>query len=221
MSMEEPWDPAPLPRVDARNGSHVAPPALDVSQLPSFGFGSRSLTWWGTLGLMAIEGTLFALAVVTYFYLRDLAKVWPLNEPPPGLLWGTANTVLLLASLWPNHLAKRAAERLHRQGARIWVAVCLAASLLSLVLRGMEFTTLNCRWYDDAYASVVWILLGLHTTHLVTDTWDTGVLTALVNAGRFESRRHVDIAENALYWVFVVLGWLPIYVVIYWVPRWH
>lgn len=221
MSMEEPWDPAPVPRVDVRNGSHVAPPALDASQLPSFTFGSGSLTWWGTLGLMAIEGTVFALAIVTYFYLRDRAVVWPLNESPPGLLWGTLNTILLVASLVPNHLAKRAAERLDRASARNWLAVCLLASLLSLALRGMEFTTLHCRWYDDAYASAVWVLLSLHTTHLVTDTWDTGVLLALVAGGPFEAKRHVDVAENALYWVFVVLSWLPIYAVIYWVPRWH
>jgi heme/copper-type cytochrome/quinol oxidase subunit 3 len=177
--------------------------------------------WWGTLGLMAIEGTVFALAVVTYFYLRGRAVVWPLNEPPPALLWGTANTILLLASLWPNHLAKRAAERFDLDGVRRWLAVCLLASLLFLVMRGLEFHVLHCRWYDDAYGSAVWLLLGLHTTHLVTDTWDTGVLLALSWSGPFESKRHVDVSENALYWVFVVLSWLPIYAVIYWVPRLH
>ena len=160
-----------------------------MSGLPSFAFGIGSLMWWGTLGLMAIEGTVFALAIVTYFYLRGRATVWPLNEPPPALVWGTANTLLLLASLWPNHLAKRAAERLDRRGVRLWLGVCLLASLVFLVMRGVEFRTLHCRWYDDAYASAVWMLLGLHTTHLVTDTWDTGVLLALAQVGPFEAKR--------------------------------
>ena len=197
----------------------AVPDALDVSELPSFAFGTGSLMWWGTLGLMAIEGTVFALAIVTYFYLRGRATVWPLNEPPPALLWGTANTLLLLVSLWPNHLAKRAAERLDRRSVRLWLGVCLLASLVFLAMRVMEFRTLNCRWYDDAYASAVWMLLGLHTTHLITDTWDTGVLLALAQVGPFEAKRHVDVSENAVYWVFVVLSWLPIYGVIYWAPR--
>ena len=32
-------------------------------------------------------------------------------------------------------------------------------------------------------------------------------------------RRFVDVSENAFYWYFVVLVWLPLYAVIYWVPR--
>jgi heme/copper-type cytochrome/quinol oxidase subunit 3 len=66
---------------------------------------------------------------------------------------------------------------------------------------------------------VVWLLLGLHTTHLVTDTVDTAVLAVLLFTGPFEGKRFVDVSENALYWYFVVLSWLPIYVVIYWAPR--
>src|SRR6195952_4341894 len=130
-------------------GTGAAPAALDVSALPSFAFGTGSLMWWGTLGLMAIEGTVFALAIVTYFYLRGRATVWPLNEPPPALAWGTLNTVLLLDSLWPNHLAKQAAERLDRKGVRRWMSVCLAVSVVFLAIRVLEFRTLHCRWYDD------------------------------------------------------------------------
>jgi heme/copper-type cytochrome/quinol oxidase subunit 3 len=193
--------------------------ALDVARLPSFGFGQRSLMWWGTAGLMAIEGTVFGLAVMSYFYLRSHVAVWPMNEPPPLLAWGSANTLLMLASLWPNQLAKRCAERLELAGARLWMTVCFAMSLGVLWLRWLEFGALNCLWWGDAYASVVWTLMGLHTTHLVTDAWDTGVLVALSFAGPFENKRFVDVSENALYWIFVVLSWLPIYAVVYWVPR--
>ena len=36
----------------------------------------------------------------------------------------------------------------------------------------------------------------------------------------FTGRRLVDTDENALYWRFVWLTWLPIYLLIYWLPRW-
>ena len=48
---------------------------------------------------------------------------------------------------------------------------------------------------------------------------DTGVLTTLMFSGPIEEKRFVDVSENAMYWYFVVLTWLPVYGVIYWAPR--
>ena len=193
--------------------------ALDVRQLPSFDFGVRSLMWWGTAGLMAIESTVFALAIVIYFYLRSHVERWPLTTPPPELLWGTLNTAVLLVSAWPNHLAKRAAERLDRHGVQLWLSVCLGFGFAFLVLRGFELGALNVRWDTDAYGSIVWLLMALHTTHLVTDTWDTTVLDVLFFTGPLEGKRYVDVSENAVYWYFVIASWLPIYAVVYLAPR--
>ena len=193
--------------------------ALDVSHLPSFGFSHRSLMWWGTLGLMAIEGTVFALAVGTYFYLRSFASRWPMEDMPPALLWGTVNTLLLLASLWPAHAAKRAAEALDLKGVRFWLVLTSLFELAVLGVRVLEFQTLNCRWDGSAYGSIVWMILGLHTLHLLTDAWDTLVLTALLHTDNIEGKRFVDVSENSLYWYFVVWSWLPLYAVLYGVPR--
>jgi hypothetical protein len=30
----------------------------------------------------------------------------------------------------------------------------------------------------------------------------------------------MDVYENGDYWYFVVLTWIPIYLVLYWAPRW-
>jgi len=192
---------------------------LDVRCLPSFGFSHSSLMWWGTAGLMAIESTVFAIAIVMYFYLRSQADAWPMSAPPPALAWGTINTVILLLSVVPNHFAKRAAERLDRGGVKLWLTICLAFGFVFLVVRGFELGALNVRWDQSAYGSVVWLLMMLHTTHLVTDAWDTTVLDVLFFTGPLEGRRYVDVSENALYWYFVVLSWLPIYAVVYLAPR--
>ena len=176
--------------------------------------------WWGTAGLMAIESTVFALAIVMYFYLRSHAERWPMSTPPPELLWGTLNTAILLVSAWPNHLAKRAAERLDR-ARRAGLAHGLPRSRRrsSWSCAASSSTALNVRWDTDAYGSIVWLLMALHTTHLVTDTWDTTVLDVLFFTGPLEGKRYVDVSENALYWYFVVLSWLPIYAVVYLAPR--
>jgi cytochrome c oxidase subunit I+III len=195
-------------------------PVLDVSGLPTYAYGHRSILWWGTLAFCLIEATGFALAVMAYFYLRNKAVSWPPNLGPPQLVWGTVNTVLLLASCLPNHWAKKAAEEEDLRRVRIWLLVCLAFGIAFTVVRWFEFPALGVGWDTNAYGSVVWMLLALHTLHIVTDVADTAVLTALMftRYGR-EGKRFVDVSENAFYWYFVVLTWLPIYAVIYLVPR--
>jgi heme/copper-type cytochrome/quinol oxidase subunit 3 len=195
-------------------------PAVDVSRLAPGAFGYRSIMFWGTLGMIFIEGTMFALTIGAYFYLRTRVHNWPpAGTVPPALLWGTVNTLLLIASAIPNELTKRAAERVDLRRVRLWLVVCMIFGTLFNVVRVLEFRSLNVLWSSDAYGSVVWLLLGLHTTHIVTDFLDTGVLAALMFVGPIEERRFVDVAENSLYWYFVVLAWLPIYGVIYWAPR--
>jgi cytochrome c oxidase subunit I+III len=221
MSAAQP--PVPMAPPAARSleteGAVHAGAALDVSALPSYAFGARSLMWWGTLGVMAIEGTVFAMAAVCYFYLRNQADVWPPGVPPPRLAWGTLNTAILLASALPNQWAKQAAHRHDLAGVRRWLLVCIAFAVAFIVVRGFELAALECRWDTNAYGSIVWLLLGLHTTHLVTDFVDTGVLAVLMFTGPLEGKRFADVAENAVYWDFVVLAWIPIYAVIYWAPR--
>jgi heme/copper-type cytochrome/quinol oxidase subunit 3 len=203
----------------AQQRLRIAGAALDVRDLPSYGFSHRSILWWATAGMMAIEGTVFALAIVAYFYLRSHSASWPMNALPPELRWGTLNTLILLVSLAPNEWARRAAEKEDLAGVRIALVLCMLFSIAFLVVRGFEFTTLNCRWDDSAYGSIVWTLLGLHTLHLATDTFDSGVITVLTFVEKMDGKRYVDVSENALYWYFVVLTWLPIYAVIYWAPR--
>jgi heme/copper-type cytochrome/quinol oxidase subunit 3 len=43
---------------------------------------------------------------------------------------------------------------------------------------------LNVSWDANAYGSVVWLLLGLHTTHLITDTIDTACWRCCSSPGR-------------------------------------
>jgi cytochrome c oxidase subunit III len=203
--------------MNARNEPRAE--AIDVSQLPSFAFSHRSPMWWGTLGMMAIEGTVFALAVAVYFYLRSHSDTWPMTALPPDLLWGTLNTAIMVASAIPNHLAKQAGERYDVPGVRLWLIVSLLFGAAFIGVRVMEFAALNVRWDSNAYGSIVWTLLGLHTTHMVTDWLDTVVLAVLFFTGPLEGKRFVDVSENSMYWYFVVWAWIPIYLVIYWGAR--
>ena len=200
------------------NGVSPAAAALDVGMLPTHAFGHRSVMWWATMCMIAIEGMAFALAITSYLYLKGRVPHWPVGAPP-RILWGTVNVVVLVVSAWPNMMARRAAERFDLSGVRLWMAVALAFALAFNVVRFLEFGQLEVRWDTNAYGSVTWFLLGLHTTHVLTDFLDSSVLAAVMFFGRIDENRFVDVSENAMYWNFVVVSWLPIYAVIYLAPR--
>jgi cytochrome c oxidase subunit III len=197
----------------------VSREVIDVGKLPTFAFHHRSIVWWGTMGMIVIEGTMFAILIAAYLFLKGRAPHWPPGQFPPDLLWGTLNTVLLLVSTVPNQLAKRAAERFDLRNVRLWTAAALAIALVFNIVRIFEFRTLNVWWDENAYGSVVWTLLGFHTFHIVTDFVDTTALLVLMFTGPIDESHFVDVAENTMYWYFVVLSWLPIYAVIYLIPR--
>jgi heme/copper-type cytochrome/quinol oxidase subunit 3 len=194
-------------------------PVINVAGLPSYAFGHRSILWWATLGLAAIEGTMFALVITSYLYIKGRNPHWAPGVFPPALAWGTLNTLVLLASLVPNQLAKKASEKLDLRKVQLWLVVCVAFGVAFNVIRIFEFRSLNVWWDTNAYGSVVWALLGFHTTHIVTDLLDTLVLTALMFTGPLEEKRFVDVSENSFYWYFVVISWIPIYALIYFAPR--
>ena len=193
---------------------------LDVSTLPSYAFGPQGLIWWGTTAFMVIEGSMFVMALVAYYFLRTRSAEWPPSAPNPDLTWATVNTILLLASGIPNHMAKHAAEAFDLRKVRVLMLICVAFGLAFLVVRALEFTTLGVSWDSSAYGSIVWFILALHTTHVLTDVVDTAVLTGLMFTGHVEPKRFVDVSDNALYWDFVVLSWLPVYLTLYFAPRW-
>jgi heme/copper-type cytochrome/quinol oxidase subunit 3 len=193
---------------------------LDVSHLSMHGMGTASLTWWGTLGFMLIEGTGFALAIAIYLYLMSIAPHWPIEAPPPDLLPGTIITAMLLASVVPNLILSSWARKQDLQRVKIGLVLMSILGVLPLIVRIFEFPALRIKWDDNAYGSIVWVLLDLHTSHVITDLVDTLVLTGLMFTRHADNpRRFGDVQDNAMYWNFVVIAWIPIYFCLYWVPR--
>ena len=66
----------------ARGETMKAQDMRRVARLPTYVYGSGSMMWWGTMGLMLIEGTVFAITLVVYFYLRSHSPTWPIKRHP-------------------------------------------------------------------------------------------------------------------------------------------
>jgi cytochrome c oxidase subunit 3 len=194
-------------------------PVADLSALPPFTFGVRSPMWWGTLAYVATEGMGFAVAAGAYLYLRFANPQWPLSVPPPNHWPGSAVLVLLLVSLWPNALVDAAARNKDLLRVRRLLIILTLIGALAIAIRFFEFSQLHVRWDTNAYGSIIWLILGLHALHLITDLADTIVLTVLMFTRHGRGKRFSDVSDNAFYWYFVVATWIPLYLLVYWLPR--
>jgi len=172
------------------------------------------------MGLILIEVTILGIGMVSYFYLRTLAPVWPPSPTAlPDLLLPTVNTLLLLVSVVPMYWVDRAARRKERRGVQIGLVLCVVLGLGFGVLRGFEFRAMHTQWDSHAYGSVVWTLLGLHTFDLVTEVVETILLMVVALTGPMTDHVFLDISDSAPFWYFVAAIWVPIYAVLYVVPR--
>lgn len=201
---------------------------IDVSELPPVGFDAKSPLWWGNLLLLLIETAMFAILVASYFYTRINFSEWPpprvdrgvhILDPVPGLLPGTLNTLLLLLSAATMAMLDRAARRLDAKRVRVLLVADLVVIFVAIVLRAYEFEAVRFKWNDNAYASVVWTLLGMHLLHLIVAAGETFIMTVWLATHELEEKYAVDVSVTAVYWYWIVGVWVPIYAIIYWAPR--
>ncbi|MGP0174196.1 cytochrome c oxidase subunit 3 [Pseudomonas sp. NCHU5208] len=197
------------------------PRVVDVSSLSRFQAGPEAPLWWGIVGLVLIEGTVVASFIASYFYLRLYQPQWPpAGVAPPELLWSTLNLIMLLASCvtmwWAGNQLKQDRRR------RFTLATATSVLLASLVLlsRWQQFHALDVRWDSSPYGSIVWTISGFHFLHVISAVIGTAVVVLLGLRGFFTRQRQIAVVVDTLYWYFVGLVWIPLYLVLYWVPRW-
>jgi cytochrome c oxidase subunit III len=192
---------------------------LDVKKLPPIGYYNNAPLWWGQVGMVAIEGTIFALLIATYFYLRMNVPVWP----PPGSelnrpVLPTIGLVILLLSVYPTYVASEAVVKGEWLTAKIGMVLNILCALLFLILRIVEWRSLNFRWDTNAYGSIVWTILGLHSSHVFASMVESSFLTFFLFKGRMGEKQRLGIRVDSVYWYFVVGAWIPLYLVLYVAP---
>lgn len=200
---------------------------IDVSELPHHEFDTYDPVWWGNNLLLAIETSMFAILIATYFYLRQNFTLWPppvaqltaTLRPLPELGYGTAITILLLLGCIPMVFSDLAARRGNRDRAKLGLLICAIVGFVALVLRGFEFSAVYFRWDSNAYGSIVWFMLGMHMLHLMILTTETVLLVIWLFRREFDMKHRVDIVTIGVYWYWVVAIWVLLYAIIYFTPR--
>jgi heme/copper-type cytochrome/quinol oxidase subunit 3 len=198
----------------------TGPRTLDVSDLPINDVSSHDPLWWGQFILVLIEASMFFILISMYFYIRLSYDVWP---PPgvqiPPLALCTIAWIPLLLSCVGSYLASEAAKKDDRRGMILGLVLNLAPALLFMLLRGISWWSFNFNWKTGAYGSIVWSLMWLHTVDTVADLVFTAVLLVLIALGYTGPKQRIGVHVDSVLWYFIVLIWLPIYIVIFWGPR--
>lgn len=195
--------------------------SVDVSKVPTSGYGPKSPAWWGTIGFMIVEGTTLALCAASYVYLSRNFQTWPPPTiPQPDVLVPTiALGMLLVLALLAIPIDKLSKKK-DRKGLAIVLLCAAALQLMHLGVRMYEFDALNVAWYDTAYGSAAWFTLGFHTTLLVADLFETLVFGLIFLLGPVDSDHYEDADEVSFYSWFLVASWIPLYFLLFWSPRW-
>lgn len=195
--------------------------ALDARDFTRTASDHRHPMWWGFLGMIAIELTVFTTLVVSYYYLRMSADAWPPEPLPlPELLLPTINTLILLASSGAMYWADKGIRRGQERQLAIGLTLGIVMAVVFLGLKAYEYLHhVEYRWHDHAYGSIVWTIVGFHSAHVIALVLKTVVVATLAWRGYFSQDWRLAITANGIYWHFVVIIWIPLYLTLYWAPR--
>ncbi|HEY3667746.1 MAG TPA: hypothetical protein VGL19_17205, partial [Polyangiaceae bacterium] len=156
-----------------------------MSGLPRHAVGLRSPLWWGTVLLIAIESTCFAMLFTSYLYVRNNFREWPPDERL-RLAPGAVSLAVLLATVPPTWLYRTAACAERLLPMRRWLFVATALCLVSVAVRAWEIHAVPFLWTGDAYTSVVWASLGMHTLEIATGAVESVFMCIILLRPRME-----------------------------------
>ena len=190
-------------------------------RLPATLNGLQAPVYWGMLALVAIETVVFATLLSSYFYLRLMSEEWPpAGVPHPKLLLPVINTIVLLTSSGVVLWATRGLAQNNQRRLKIGLAIAIVLEGVFFTIKMVVSTGLPFSWSDHAYGSIFTSIDRLHSLHVVIAILMAVVAEILVFRGEFDAENRLGIQALNIYWQFVALIWLPVFVVLFLVPRW-
>jgi heme/copper-type cytochrome/quinol oxidase subunit 3 len=167
----------------------------------------------------------------------------PILRPFPELPVGSINIALLLLTVplmvWVDRLCRKHFDSLEQLNASEpsqvpagqpkpperpaavlgGLALLLVLGCVSLVLRWYEFPGLIVKWNENAYAAIVWSMLGLHLLYVAIEVIEIAVMLLWIGIYGLGENQATDVILTAAYWYWTVGVGVVIYLVVYWFPR--
>lgn len=188
--------------------------------LPYLVSGSKGVGWWGIACLLLIEAAVFAGLIASYFYLFANADMWPPSDTSaPKMALPLVYTIVLVASALLASIGGKAIVNGDVKRMQLFRLAGCVALVAFLAMKIYEYANLDYLWDDSTYASIVWLIAGFHTAHVVTVLLKEIVIQALAAKGFFTQERRGAIEGATMYWIFVALMWIPLFATVYIFPN--
>jgi cytochrome c oxidase subunit 3 len=162
--------------------------------------------------LIATEAMVFLALLSAYFFVRAGASAWPPHGvTPPELHRSGLFTVVLLASSIPIFWMEHALFRGHMRQVAVSLAIAFVMGAAFLANTGYDFLNQEFGFGENAYASLFWVIIGLHAIHVAVGLLMSATVQVKVWTGRVTPERHVTPEVFALYWHFVDGVWIFVF----------
>ena len=176
----------------------VVPPPPPARH-PGYGVGV-----WGMACVIATESFIFLALFATYFFLRASATSWPPHGTPlPELSPTWIFSIVLIASSLPVFWGEAAIKRGNVRSLQIALLVSFLMGAAFLGNEGWEWAHLGFSWTQNVYASLFFVITGLHGVHVLVGLAMNGQVQAKASMGKLTRRHHVSMQVFSLYWHFV------------------
>lgn len=176
--------------------------------------------WWGMVVLIMTEASVFAALIAAYIFLRASSTTWPQGGiEPPELTRIVPFTFVLLGSSIPLFFGEAAIRRGRVGQLRVALAISFVMGLAFITNQAFEYRDLTFGIKDNAYASLFYVITGLHGLHVIVGLLMNGVVQAKAAMGRITAERHLTVSVFSLYWHFVDAVWIVVFTTLYLSPH--
>jgi cytochrome c oxidase subunit III len=170
----------------------------------------------GMVLFVASEAMFFAALFGAYATIATKARVWPpANIPIPELPIPIALTVILVSSSLVLQTGVRAARRGNTSALGRSLVFTVALGIAFLGLQAYDYSQLTFGIHSGIYASLFYVMTGLHMAHVVGGVVFLSVVLAQHWTGQLSLRRHEPVEAAAIYWHFVDVVWIGLFTVFY------
>ena len=170
----------------------------------------------GMILFVASEAMFFAALFGAYFTIYAAAPVWPpVNIPIPEITIPAIATGLLVSSSFTLQAGVAAIRRGKTRLLNRWLAMTILLGVSFLVLQIYDYSRMTFGIHDGIYASLFYVMTGLHTAHVVGGVAFLSIVLAQSWTGQLSLDRHEPVEAGAIYWHFVDIVWIGLFTVFY------
>lgn len=202
---------------------------IDVSGLSAGEHDTSSPLWWGNALNLVMETVVFGGLIAMYVTIvmntdpfppvRTASGLPVIRHAAPDLFLPTIGLIVLLVSLIPAIWLDISARRKNVASIKMASNLTLLFNIAAIIIRYYEFDSLNFKWDDNAYGSILWIILIMHLIHLAVLLGEDLSVEIWIFFKGVDEKQTVDLTVAAVYWYWIVAMWVLLYAIIYISPR--